>query len=289
MTAAASKLAVTQPAVSQQIRNLESVLGVTLMMKGVRGDVRLTAQGQYFYNHARKILHLTQGLEATVQTLFDDLEGSIQVATLNTIGLSLVTPIIGTILNPIKRKISMGLSYGSGSEVVEKMKNQEVDVAILPDLKEQYGLDMPEYSSQFLFKDDLLFVGSGKDPTLPKILSIKDIENRPIVSFKNLFPKFKYLLYQSAAKNKVALPNPMLESNNIGTLKRIIELWMCWGFLPLHSIHKQVRMRRLSVIQLEEFSYSMNIKAYYKVNQNERIQKIIDVFLMLIQKQCSIF
>ncbi len=284
MTAAAAKLSVTQPAVSQQIRNLESELNVKLFLRGVR-HVHLTVQGQLLYNYARKILNLTQKVQTAIQTMSNELEGNIQIATLNSIGLNLVTPIIGTILNPNQRKLKMGLSYGTGSEVIEKMKTKEVDIAILPDLKEQYGLSLPGYQSQFLFKDDLLFVGSGKDSSLPKSISIKDLELRPMVSFKNLFPKFRYHLYQIAMQNKVEMQAPIFESNNVGTLKRIIEVWMCWGFLPFHSIHKQIRMGRLSVIQLEEVNYSMNIKAYYKMDQSENTQRIIDTFLMMFQKQ----
>ena len=284
MTAAAVKLSVTQPAVSQQIRNLEGELNVKLLVRGVR-QIRLTVQGQLLYNYAKKILNLKQKVETAIQTMSNELEGSIQVATLNSIGLNLITPIIGTILNPNQRKLKMGLSYGTGSEVIEKMKTKEVDIAILPDLKEQYGLTLPGYQSQFLFKDELLFVGSGKDSSLPKTISIKELGLRPMVSFKNLFPKFRYHLYQIATQNKVEIQSPIFESNNIGTLKRIIEVWMCWGFLPLHSIHKQIRMGRLSAIQLEEMNYSMNIKAYYKIDQSEKTQRIIDTFLMMLQKQ----
>ena len=82
---------------------------------------------------------------------------------------------------------------------------------------------------------------------------------------------------------------PIFESNNVGTLKKIIEVWMCWGWLPYHSIHKQIRMGRLSVIQLEEIYYSMNIKAYYKSNQSEKKQRIIDTILMVIQKQHHLY
>ena len=284
MTAAALKLSVTQPAVSQQIRNLEEELGVKILVRGVR-QIRLTVQGQLLYNYAKKILNLTQKVENTIRTMSNDLEGSIQVATLNSIGLNLITPIIGTILNPNQKKLKMGLSYGTGSEVIEKMKTKEVDIAILPDLKEQYGLTLLGYQSQFLFKDELLFVGSGKDSTLPRTISIKDFGLRPMVNFKDLFPKFRYHLYQTALQNKIEMQTPVFESNNVGTLKRIIEVWMCWGFLPSHSIHKQIRMGRLSVIQINEINYFMNINAYYKVNQSEKIQRIIDTFLMMLQKQ----
>ena len=284
MTAAAAKMGVTQPAISRQISNLEAELGVKLFFRGLR-HTRLTAQGQLLYNYSKKILNLAQKVEVAIQTMSDEMEGSIHVATLNSIGLNLITPIIGAILNPSRRKLKMGLSYGTGAEVIEKMKLKEVDIAILPDMQEQYDLSLPGYQSQFLFKDDLLFVGSGKDGSLPKSISIADLNLRPLVAFKNLFPKFRYHLYQMAVKQNTELPVPVFESNNVGTLKRIIEGWMCWGFLPYHSIHKQMRMGRLSVIQIEDINYSMNIKAYYKSGQSEKTQRIIDTFLMMLQKQ----
>ena len=285
MTAAANKLSVTQPAVSQQIRSLEKELGVKILVRGVR-TIRLTVQGQLLYNYAKKILDLTQKVELSIHNMSDELEGSIQVATLSSIGLNLITPIIGTILNPNQRKLKMGLFYGTGIEVIEKMKKQEVDIAILPDLKEEYQLELPNYQSQFLFKDNLLFVGSGKDSSLPKSITLKDIETRPFVTFKNLFPQFRYHINHIIEKNQLNI-QPVFESNNIGTLKKLIELWMCWGFLPSHSIYKHIRTGRLSVIQLEDIEYSMNIKAYYRHSDvhNEKKQRIINTFLMLLQKQ----
>ena len=59
MTAAADKLFLTQPAVSQQIRNLEEELGVELLVRGVR-QIKATPQGEILYEHSRKILHHVQ-------------------------------------------------------------------------------------------------------------------------------------------------------------------------------------------------------------------------------------
>ncbi len=54
MTAAADKLFLTQPAVSQQIRNLEEELGVDLLVRGVR-QIKSTPQGEVLYEHAKRI------------------------------------------------------------------------------------------------------------------------------------------------------------------------------------------------------------------------------------------
>lgn len=54
-TKAASLLQISQPAVSQNISELEKTLGVKLFER-LHGEIRLTDQGQLFRNHARRIL-----------------------------------------------------------------------------------------------------------------------------------------------------------------------------------------------------------------------------------------
>ena len=56
-TAAASSLGLTQPAVSQNIAELEKDLGVQLFDRSTRGEVRLTEDGIRFEGYARQILH----------------------------------------------------------------------------------------------------------------------------------------------------------------------------------------------------------------------------------------
>ena len=53
ITLAAEELNVSQPAVSQAIRNLERELGTTLFMRTSRG-VRLTAEGQTLYGYVQR-------------------------------------------------------------------------------------------------------------------------------------------------------------------------------------------------------------------------------------------
>jgi len=55
-TAAARQLGLSQPAISQNITELEKELGVRLFDRN-RGEVVLTADGQRFLGYARQILH----------------------------------------------------------------------------------------------------------------------------------------------------------------------------------------------------------------------------------------
>ena len=56
-TAAASSLGLTQPAVSQNVSELEKDLGVRLFDRSTRGEVSLTGDGRRFEGYARQIMH----------------------------------------------------------------------------------------------------------------------------------------------------------------------------------------------------------------------------------------
>ncbi len=94
MTAAAEKLNLTQPAVSQQIRALEDELGVPLLVRGVR-QVKPSIQGQLLYDYAKKILFLTQQAEVAIHTFSQELAGEIRIGTTSAFGLHLVSPVVG--------------------------------------------------------------------------------------------------------------------------------------------------------------------------------------------------
>ncbi len=280
MTAAADKLFLTQPAVSQQIRNLEEELGVDLLVRGVR-QVKPTLQGQLLYDYARRILHLTQQAEVAIHTMSQELTGNLRVGTLNSIGLHMVSPIIGLFLKH-NSQLKIKLSYGTGEKIINEMRSNQIDLVILPDLKTEYGIEFPDFDKKFLFRDEIWLVGAGKDTSVPTNIEFKQYASRPIVSFNEKYPGFGSLLERKINETKLDV-QPVFETDNVGTLKRVVESGLGWGFLPSHSIRKQVRTGRLSVVQVEDFKYAVNVNLYArKDRQNEQI---VDTFYRALQHQ----
>ena len=281
MTAAASKLSITQPAVSQQIRQLERAFGVKLLSRNAR-KIKPTVQGQIFYETSNKILNLIQQTRNSLQALSLNLSGEkINVSTVNSIGLHLISPIIGNFLK-LNSKMRLSLLYGTGEAVIHRMQKDELDVVIMPDLRQEYGRDFPQFKKILLFKDPLYFVGSGKDQSLPKSLFFKDIVKYRLIQVENHYFAFQNLFQKKTRECDISI-EPSFQCDNVGTVKRAIESGLGCGFLPVHSIHKQLRLGRLKIIEIEDFNYSVNVNFYYKTN--EKTEKIIEILRLLIQQQ----
>jgi len=279
MTAAAEKLFLTQPAVSQQIRNLEEELGAELLVRGVR-QVKATLQGQILFDYAKRILNLTQQAQVAIQTMSQEVSGHLRVGTLNSLGLFLVSPIIGLFLKH-NSKLHIKLTYGLGEKIVSDMRNQQIDVAILPEMKSEYGVEFPEFEKRFLMKDEMWLAASGRDTALPASIEVKQLTIRPVVSFSEQYPGFRNLLERKLNELKLQIL-PVFETENVGTLKRAIESGLGWGFLPSHAIRKQVRTGRISQILVDDLKYSVNVNLYYR--KDARTEQLHETFYQALHQ-----
>lgn len=279
MTAAAEKLYLTQPAVSQQIRNLEDEMGVGLLDRGSR-HAKPTMHGQLLYDYAKRIIALTQQAQVAIQTMGEGVKGKLRVGTLNSLGLQLVSPAVSAFLKH-NSKISMSLFYEDQEKVLSALKNGELDVAILPDVT-QSGVSVEGLEARPLLKDEMWLVASGRDTTVPDEATVRDLASRPYMRLTERYDGFERLLKKAFKDNGIEI-TPSFETNNVGTLKRVVENGLGWAFLPSHSIRKQVRMGRLTVVDCPELFYSVNVQYYSKAGTEA--EQAIEVFYRGLKQQ----
>jgi len=280
MTAAADKLYLTQPAVSQQIRNLEEELGVELLVRGVR-QIKPSPHGEVLYEHAKKIIQHVNLAETAIKTIGAELKGDLRIGTLNSIGLHLMSPIISRILrhNPDLR---LKVEYGKAQQMISEYKKGELDIVILPNVKEEYGQALEGSEEKFLLREEMWLVAPGKDANLPRELSMDEIGGYSLVYFIEEFPNFNKKLIEVAGEPAID-EAIVFESSNVGTLKRVIETGLGWGFLPSHSIKKQVRSGRLFRVHVKDFDYGMDFMFYFKKNSAQKA--LIDIFYQTLSQE----
>ncbi len=280
MTGAADKLFLTQPAISQQIRNLEEDLGVELLVRGVR-QIRPTLQGEVLYDYAKKIIQLSNQAKVAVKAMGAELKGQIRIGTLNSMGVQLMSPIVGRLLkhNP---ELNIKVDYDKGEDLIETFKNGLLDILILPEVETEYKMDLGDVDKKFLFKEEMWLVGNGKDTEMPKQITIADYKKYPIILFTGELPHFNQELESSLKIAKIETL-PTFESTNVGTLKRVIESGLGWGFVPSLAIKKQVRMGRLNHVHVKDFSY--DVEFYFYSRRSPELKSVTEVLYTAIQQQ----
>jgi DNA-binding transcriptional LysR family regulator len=255
MTEAANKLYLTQPAISQQIRNLEEELGVELLLRGTRA-VKPTLQGELLFEHARRILQMVQQTETAIKVMGAQLSGFLKIGTLNSLGVQLVSPVVGRLLkfNP---KVSFQVEFDEEKKLVDKFRSGYLDLVILP---EQAISSLGQVDKKLLLKEEMWLVGSGKDADLPRQIYIKDLRTHSIMWLTREYADFEQRL-KNQIESQIGPFSITFSTSNVGTLKRVIETGLGWGFLPSMAVKKQVRSGRLTHVQVRDFEYDVHF--YY--------------------------
>ncbi len=282
MTAAAEKLFLTQPAVSQQIRNLEEELNVDLLVRGSR-QAKATTQGHILYDYAKRIIAMNQQAQVAIQTVGEAIQGTLRIGTLNSLGLYIISPVVGLFLKH-NSQLNIKLNYNDGPTLIDLFNKNQLDVIIIPDAHTEYRMTPENADKKMLMKDEMWLVGTSKDSNLPPDIQMSEINKKPVVCLSERFPGFQSVLNKKFDDSKCHI-QPVFETTNVGTIKRVIESGLGWGFLPAHSIRKHVRSGRMSVVPISDFQYPMDVKFYSKKSEDTKKIRVFDVFYRALLQQ----
>ena len=116
---AADRLGISQPSVSQQMRDLEATLRVSLFQR--RGKrILLTSSGLVFQEHARAILCQMENFLQELQSGPGALRGSLRLGVIPVLNVPLVPELLGL----------FGAKYPDVSLVVEEISSTEIETAL---------------------------------------------------------------------------------------------------------------------------------------------------------------
>ena len=127
MTAAASKLFITQQALSQQIRRLESYYGVTLFE---RPKMKLTYAGERLLSHCRKLTLWSRQVEDELRDISDEEAGEIHIGVTAKRGLNTI-PVVFPVFHEEYPKIEVHLHEGNTSAILKALEEETTDMAIV--------------------------------------------------------------------------------------------------------------------------------------------------------------
>jgi DNA-binding transcriptional LysR family regulator len=235
-TAAAKRLYLGQPAVSQQIKALETEVGERLLERTGR-DVLLTPAGEILLEAVDRALSLLDDATKKIREARDAGEGTVTLACGDTVALYLLPPVLAEFRAKFPKADVSVRNHGS-REIVALLLSGEADlgVATKPD-----DLDEALDSAPLLEESLLLALPPGHRLAATGATTLKDLEGEPAVLLARTAVT-RRVIDEGLAAAGVRLSTAM-ESGNLEVCKAYVARGFGLSILPALAVTDDDRKR----------------------------------------------
>ena len=235
--------AITQSAVSQQIRALENKFQVTLVERG-RRNFALTTEGHAFLNASREILEVYNNLDNRLHELRDVVAGELRIASIYSIGLHEL-PVHLKAFRERYPDVELHVEYRRSQQVYTQVLAGDVDIGLVAFPTKRNGLQIEIFS-----EDRLVVICHPNHPLADrKRIKIEELNGEKFIAFEPDLPTRK-VIDRHFRDHGIQIEHAM-EFDNIETVKRAVEIESGVSIVPATTVRQEVESGILIALEVE--------------------------------------
>lgn len=240
-SAAAAHLNLTQPAISQQIGQLERRLGVKLVERMGRRATP-TAAGVDLLEHAGRIDGAVAGaLEALARHATGEI-GRVRLGTGATAAIFLLPPVLRRLRQRLPA-LEIAVSTGNTADIVRAVQDNVLDLALVTLPAAGRNLDVTP-----LIDDEFVAVTAQDGVDLPRRVSPKALARLPMIMFEP-GAQTRLVADQWFFRGGVEM-KPTMALDSVEAIKRLVGAGLGCAILPAMALQEKSDRARLIVRQL---------------------------------------
>lgn len=246
---AAETCAISQPALSMQIKELEETLGTELFERGAR-QVRLTGFGEAFASRARGILRAVDELEDLARASQDQLVGRLRIGVIPTIAPYLLPTIIAN-LTRSHAELDIHIRESLTSRLLQELAAGRLDTAIVA-----LPVSEPSLTEVPLFSEDFVLVRPAED-------ALKPVPNREMLREMRLLLLEEGHCFRDQALSFCSMsnahPREMMDGSSLTTLVQMVGAGIGVTLIPEMAVAVETRSATVSVARFKGTQPSRSI------------------------------
>ncbi|MTH43728.1 LysR family transcriptional regulator, partial [Turicibacter sanguinis] len=267
MSAAAEKLFITQPSVSQAIKEIEHYYGVKLFER-LSKKLYLTESGEYLLRYATHIVQSFDEMETMMKNKSDNI--ALRIGASITVGSCLLNHILDD-LEEENNKITTQIYVRNTKEIEKMLLDSELDVALV-----EGTVTSKDLISKPVYQDKLIMVvGKGHKFYNRDEISIEELQGEAIISreegsgsktiFDNILKSNQIEVdIKWSSTDTGAIKDAVLESRGLAVLSRLM-------------VERELKKGTLHEVSLKEVSMFREIFVVY--HKNKFMSKSLKCFL----------
>ena len=174
---AAIRLSIAQPALSRQMKKLETSLGVQLFERGSR-RIRLTDAGMLLYSRVKHILGMVDGTLREITDIGSGIAGTIKLGTVTSSGAMLIPELVAEFHREYPL-VNFNVWESDGARILELLDSHIIELAVT-----RTQVDSATYESIVLPDEPLILAmhqdlcNCGDDP---EYVALDDLKGKPLI------------------------------------------------------------------------------------------------------------
>ena len=222
---AAQRLDIAQPALSRQMKRLETALGVQLFERGSR-RIRLTDAGRVMYARVEHILGMVDGTVREITEIGSGVAGSIRLGTITTSGAMLLPELISEFHSRYPN-VTYQIWEAEGARILELLDNRVIEIGIT-----RTQVDSKVYESIVLPNEPLVLI-MNKDHEIGAAqdrVKLEELKGVPII-----IPLRWQSVFVANCRKEGFEPNVVCVSDSIVQDLLLTKMGMGMALLPVSS------------------------------------------------------
>lgn len=224
---AASRLHVSQPPLSQQVRQFEEEIGVPLLARTTR-QVKLTAAGQMMLDGMQALLADTAALVTAAQRVAAGEAGLLRLGFTSTAAYRLVPLVVGA-YHAAYPDVQLSMEENTSAVLLDKLLHDRIDVALM-----RLNEDMPHEELRVELSDkESLVVALPTAHTLAtrRRIPLGLLEGQPLIGFARTSSQYFHTLLSDIFEKHGIAPTYVMESV-LPTILALVEAGIGIAIVP---------------------------------------------------------
>lgn len=256
---AAERLFISQPALSQNIKQLERHFSVTLLNRTPH-DLTLTAAGNILVKHAAGLLSSAEQMEEAMGAFTDSFNKVISVGTTSAVG-GFAVPCSIFIFKNEHPAANIKLKLGNRQQILEQLDKNLFDIAIVEGSKPRSILNSTE-----IHREEMVVVAPNKPEwkingtlSLPAFCASPFITREQGSATRSTIEK----TLQQAGMNLTNL-NIIMELDSVDSIKAAVEAGHGISILPRIAVRKELYNHTLLPLTVDTLSFLQPVYVVHK-------------------------
>lgn len=278
LSRAIEKLHIAQPALSQNIKNLEEELGSKLFNRSHQG-MELTGTGQLFLNHAYAIMQEVNKAKEVVAEEEENPSGRIFLGMAMSVSNVLSVPLYKLIREKYPN-IELHLEYGLSGNMINAFQSGALDLLICPGIEKTQGGEIEKLMREEYYLVTRNVPGSGKDTEI----EFSQLPHYPLL-ISGPQHDVAQMLQKHALKHDITL-NILQGAGGLQPTLRLIREGIGNCVLPWAAIYDQAEEKQLNAVKIIKPKLERTTSLIYPADrlQSNACKKVVKAIIQVTKQ-----